>query len=122
MPFVYAERNLYRAAKHGLAAELAWPNDSGVSPRLRNARELVLELVAVAESALVRRGVDAAEAGHLLDVIRQRALTRCTGAAAQRRLVARYERDLPRSHALARMVEDYLALSESGLPVHRWRL
>ncbi|HET8939330.1 MAG TPA: glutamate-cysteine ligase family protein [Polyangiales bacterium] len=121
-PFAYAERNLYRAAKHGLEAELAWPASIAPSPRIRNARELVLDLVPLAEAALVRHGVEAAEAAQLLAIIRERALTGKTGANAQRRLLARYESDLPRPAALARMVEDYLALSNSEQPVHTWKL
>ena len=121
-PFAYAERNLYRAAKHGLDADLAWPAAQAPSPRIRNARELVIELLPVAQQALVQHGVDATEAAHLLGVIRERVVTGNTGAAAQRRLVARYEPQLPRAQALARMVEDYLALSGSGVPVHAWQL
>jgi gamma-glutamyl:cysteine ligase YbdK (ATP-grasp superfamily) len=121
-PFVYAERNLYQAAKHGLAAELAWPSLEAPSPRRRDARELVLELVPLAYAALVRHGVDATEAAQLLGVIRERAITGHTGAAAQRRLVERHERSVPRAQALARMVEDYLVLSESEQPVHAWNI
>jgi hypothetical protein len=121
-PFAYAERNLYRAAKNGLDAELAWPAPIAPSPRIRSARELVLELAPLAEAALVRHGVEPAEAAQLLAVIRERALTGKTGANAQRRLLARYEHELPRPAALARMVEDYLNLSNSEQPVHTWKL
>jgi gamma-glutamyl:cysteine ligase YbdK (ATP-grasp superfamily) len=121
-PFAYAERNLYRAAKHGLDAELAWPAASAPSPRIRSARELVLELVPLAQAALVQHGVDATEAEQLLEVIRERARTGQTGAYAQRHLLDRHERTLPRERALARMVEDYLALSDSEQPVHTWQL
>lgn len=121
-PFAYAERNLYRAAKHGLEAELSWPASKAPSPRIRNARELVVSLLPLAQAALVQHGVDASEAAALLSIIRQRAVTGRTGATAQRRLVERYEKDLGRAEALARMVEDYLALSQSEVPVHAWSL
>ena len=121
-PFAYAERNLYLAAKHGLDAELAWPAPIAPSPRIRSARELVLDLVPLAEAALVRHGVEPEEAARMLAIIRERALTGKTGASAQRRLLARYEHEMPRPQALARMVEDYLALSGSEMPVHTWKL
>jgi hypothetical protein len=121
-PFAYAERNLYRAAKHGLEAELAWPAPVAPSPRIRKARDLVLELVPLAEAALLRQGVAAAEVTRLMSVIRERALTGRTGAYAQRQLLARHERDHARPEALARVVEDYLALSSSEAPVHTWSL
>ena len=122
MPFAFAERNLYRAAKHGLEAELAWPSRPAPSPRVRKARELVLELVPLARAALVRHGVDDTEAEALLNVIRERALSGQTGAEAQRSLVAHHERGLPRAAALARMVDDYMPLCASDVPVHRWQL
>ena len=37
-------------------------------------------------------------------------------------VLERYERDMPRARALASMLNEYLPLSESNTPVHRWRL
>jgi hypothetical protein len=121
-PFTYAERNMYRAARHGLDAELAWPTKLAPSPKARSARALVLELLPLAEAALVQHGVDPSEAKHWLSVIQERAISGRTGAVVQRELVSRHERTLPRDRALARMLEDYLPLSWSDLPAHRWRL
>jgi len=119
-PFEYAQRNLYRAAKDGLQAQLAWPAASAPSPRMHRARDLVLSLLPLAEAALVQHGVDAEEATDLLAIIRERVQSGQTGAAVQRKLVERYERDMPRDEALARMLGDYLPLSSGELPVHRW--
>jgi gamma-glutamyl:cysteine ligase YbdK (ATP-grasp superfamily) len=121
-PFAYAERNMYRAAKHGLAAELAWPTKLAPSPRARQAKELVLELLPLAEAALLRHGVAAEEARALLTIIEERTLSGQTGALAQQKLLARFEADLPREAALARMLETYLPLSWGDEPVHRWAL
>lgn len=120
LPFAYAKRNLYRAAKFGLNAELAWPAKPAPSPRCRAAREVLLELLPMAEAALVRHGVDAAEAAERMTVIRERVECGRTGAALQRALVAHHERKLTRPEALARMLEDYVACSWSHQPVHRW--
>jgi gamma-glutamyl:cysteine ligase YbdK (ATP-grasp superfamily) len=121
-PFEYVERNMYRAATHGLSAMLAWPGSSAPSPRMHRARDLVLALLPLAEAALIQHGVDGAEVTPLLEIIRQRAQSGQTGAAAQRSMVERYERDLPRAEALAHMLEEYLPLSAGDVPVHRWRL
>jgi hypothetical protein len=121
-PFAYVERNLYRAAKHGLHAELAWPSPNAPSPRALVARQLVLELLPLAEAALVQQGVDADEASELLGIVRARAESGQTGSAAQQALVARHGRELPRSQALAHMLEDYLPLSAADAPVHTWQL
>jgi hypothetical protein len=120
LPFAYAKRNLYRAAKLGLSAELAWPARPAPSPRPRVAREVLLELLPMAEAALLRHGVAASEASDLLGIIRARAESGRTGAALQRGLVQLHERDVPRPEALARMLRDYVTCSWSGEPVHRW--
>jgi hypothetical protein len=122
IPFPYVERSFYRAAKYGLAADIAWPVSSGISPRIRPARELVLELVPVAEEALVRHGVYKAEAAELLNVIRERAQCGRTGAQVQRGLVAAADGGEGRARALARMVEEYQPMCETDVPVHRWKL
>lgn len=123
LPFVFAERNMYRAAKHGLQAELAWPSQRAPSPRPVNARQLVLDLLPLTEAALIQHGVDAEEARELLSIIRGRAESGQTGAMVQQTLVAKYEtQGLSRANALAEMLESYLAFAESDQPVHRWQL
>jgi len=121
-PFAWVEQNLYSAAKHGLDAQLAWPSHRGPSPRLCRAREIVLELLPIAEKGLVRHGVDRDEAADLLAIVKERAESGQTGAAVQRRWVTRFEHDLPRPRALARMVGEYLPRSAEDVPVHRWQL
>jgi gamma-glutamyl:cysteine ligase YbdK (ATP-grasp superfamily) len=122
LPFAWAEQNLYSAAKHGLDAQIAWPSHRGPSPHLRRASDVVLELLPIAEKGLVRHGVDRDEAADLLAIVKERAESGQTGSAVQRAWVSRFERDLPRPRALARMVGEYLPRSEGELPVHRWRL
>lgn len=113
-PFAYAEQNLYRAAKHGLAAELFWPAERAPAPRLRSARELVLELLPIAASGLVEAGVQVEQVRELLALIEARVRSGRTGAAVQCELVREHDRDL------SAMVERYLAHSCGELPVHRW--
>jgi hypothetical protein len=120
--FGWAEQNLYSAAKHGLEAQLAWPSASRPSPRVQRARELVLELLPIAEAALVKHGVQRAEAAELLGIVRERATTGQTGATVQRLWVERFEHDLPRPAAIARMLEEYVPRCAEELPVHRWSL
>lgn len=120
-PFGLVEQNAYSAAKHGLAAQIAWPS-AGDAPRQYRARDLVLELLPLAERALVQHGVDSALAEELLTIVRERAESGQTGAVVQRRWVERFERDLPRDKALARMLDEYIPHCESELPVHRWSL
>jgi hypothetical protein len=120
-PFEYIERNMYRAAKHGLHAELAWPSERAPSPRPVIARQLLLELLPLAAAALIEHGVEDSEARSWLELVRARAQNGQTGSKVQQALVARHA-GLARDEALARMVEAYVELSESGAPVHTWKL
>ena len=123
-PFSYAEQNLYLAAKNGLSAELSWPSARAPSPRTRPARDLVLELLPIAEAGLVGGGVDQNEARELLGIVRERVTTGRTGAVVQRAFVERHEQrhGAGREAALRALVEWYLEWSWRDLPVHRWPL
>jgi gamma-glutamyl:cysteine ligase YbdK (ATP-grasp superfamily) len=121
-PFAYAEQNLYLAARHGLSAELSWPSERAPSPRPKKARDLVLELLPIAEAGLVRAGVAADEAHELLGVVRERVELGRTGAAVQREFVDRHEAEhgTGRKDALRALVEWYLDWSQRDVPIHRW--
>jgi gamma-glutamyl:cysteine ligase YbdK (ATP-grasp superfamily) len=120
LPFERADHGFYRAAQHGLSAELSWPSGHRDQMRTLPAAELVPELVPTARQGLVQAGVAAAEADLLLEVICARAASGQTGAAWQRATLAALEQDHDREHALAMMLERYLGCAETGLPVHTW--
>jgi hypothetical protein len=122
MPFERADHGFYRAAQHGLAAELCWPmRDHGRLMTLP-AAELVPHLLPCAHAGLVEAGVAAAEADHLLGVIAGRAATGQTGAVWQRRTLAALQPRLGREGAPAAMLQRYLEHAATGQPVHTWRL
>jgi hypothetical protein len=116
--FERAEHGFYRAAQHGLAAELSWP--AGGRVRTVPAAELVPELLPVARQGLLDAGVAAAEADLLLGVIGARVASGQTGAAWQRAALAAAERGRDRERALAVMLEGYLSRAATGQPVHTW--
>jgi hypothetical protein len=120
LTFGHARRNFYEAARHGLEAELLWPEAVAPSPRGSPARELARRLLPVARDGLVGAGVDAAEAEAWLAIIQGRLDSGLTGAVWQRRV---FERALGRSSApesLRFMLQRYLELSEADAPVHTW--
>jgi hypothetical protein len=118
--FGHARRNFYEAARHGLAAELLWPEAVAPSPRSVSARELAERLLPVARQGLVSGGVEAAEADAWLALIAGRVANGITGAVWQRNAYAcALEQHSPR-RALGVMLERYLALSEADAPVHTW--
>jgi gamma-glutamyl:cysteine ligase YbdK (ATP-grasp superfamily) len=120
LPFAIAEWNFYRAAQHGVDARLAWPAALAPSPVERPVTELAAELLPVAEEGLESLGVDHHEATRLLRVIRERALSRQTGARWMRAGLDRARRIHGMPGALADVVEGYVKRASTGRPVHEW--
>jgi hypothetical protein len=120
LSFERAEHGFYRAAQHGLAAELTWPIGDNGGLRTLPAAELVPELLPAARQGLVAGGVAATEADPLLGVIAARVRSGQTGAVWQRRLLAALEPRLGRERALAAMLERYLQYAATDQPVHTW--
>lgn len=119
-PFEYAAWNFYRAAQHGLDAELLWPSELAPSPTTMKARTLVSRFLPVAARGLQALGVDGDEVTRLLAVIAGRLETGQTGARWQRAAFDRCLATRPRREALACMMEGYIAHALSGCPVHEW--
>jgi Glutamate-cysteine ligase family 2(GCS2) len=122
MPFARTHRNFFRAARHGLDAELDWLVGPDREAATIPAGTLCRRLLPEAAAALDRAGVDRGEIDRLLGVIEARLATRQTGAAWQRGMVAALEPDLGRDLALARMLAHYQELVSSGEPVHTWSI
>ncbi len=119
LSFERADHGFYRAAQHGLAAELTWPSGPH-QVRTAAAATLVPELLPAARHGLVGAGVAEAEADRLLGVIGARATTGQTGAAWQRAALAAAEPGRSREQALTVMLDQYLACAATGQPVHTW--
>ncbi len=120
LPFEAAHHDFYRAAQHGLDAELTWPPEPGAAPVAVPARKLVLRLLPLARQGLLEAGVEPDDVEPLLEILAARAESGLTGAAWQRRTLATLETRMDRDQALAGMFERYLAVAASGEPVHRW--
>ncbi len=122
-PFACAERNFYRAAQRGRAAELLWPLDPGQPPRPVPAGELLPALVERAHRGLQSAGVEAGEIRAHLQTFTARVTSGLTGAQWQRRCLADLElrRLAPdRPQAVALMLKRYMAHAATGRPVHTW--
>jgi len=120
LPFERADHNFYRAAQHGLSAQLTWPTGQRDRTRTVAAGRLIAEVVPAARQGLVAAGVAAEEADGLLEVISARVATGQTGAVWQRTTLAAAEQRHDRERALAVMLDRYLRYSRTGLPVHTW--
>jgi hypothetical protein len=122
LTFKHARRNFYQAASHGLEAELLWPRTGGYAAAPRPARELVADLLPLAESGLLSAGVNANEAKSWLGIIEQRLQCNQTGAAWQDAVVDQLSQTLDRPTALRTMLQRYIQNAEGGEPVCRWKI
>jgi gamma-glutamyl:cysteine ligase YbdK (ATP-grasp superfamily) len=122
LPFEQARQNFYRAAQSGLDANIAWPDGPGAGLHSESAERMIPRLLPLARSGLAEAGIEDNEIDELLAVIAERCARRQTGASWQRRVLSNLDDRLERRRALAVMLERYMALSESGEPVHTWPL
>jgi len=120
LPFAYARRNFYEAARRGLDAVLFWPSPHAPSPHPLPVAELIPMLLPIARDGLREAGVDDDEIDTLLAVFAERATRRMTGARWQRRQLEALGTGKPTQEALAAMLELYLQRAASGSPVHEW--
>jgi len=121
-PFWCAEYNFYRAAKHGLDADLLWPPGPFQAPVDTSVAILIRDMVPVAEEGLAVMGVESGEIKRLLDIIRGRLDTGINGSRWQSRILEQLEPQRSRTEALGRLLELYLERGASGCPVHEWDL
>jgi hypothetical protein len=122
LPFEHAHRNFYRAAQQGLDATLLWPSREPPSPRPIGAGDLLPLLLPTARQGLLAGGVEEAEAAQWLGILEARIASGQTGARWQRRALAELEQDLSRGEALGVLVTRYRRESETGRPVHEWKV
>jgi hypothetical protein len=120
LPFEHANWSFYRAAQHGLDAELLWPSVRAPSPTQVRAREVVRSLLPLAREALLDAGVDSVEVDRLLGVFEARVESGRTGARYQRRVLDRLAPRMGRERAAVAMLERYMERSATGEPVHTW--
>jgi len=117
MSFQAAHENFVAGARHGIGAEVYWPQVGHV----RAAELVVRKLLPRAAAGLALWGVSDAESGRLLDIVERRCLRGANGATWQTAEVHRRERaGESREAALHGMLSRYLDGMHSNEPVHTW--
>src|SRR5215208_4164072 len=119
MSFSAASENFAAGVRHGIAAEVYWPQIGQVS-----VVELVVrKLLPLAADGLRLWEVDEAEIGRLLDIIERRCVGAVNGATWQTATVVNRERDgSSRADALRSMLAAYVDEMHSNEPVHTWEV
>jgi len=108
LPFEAARANFYTAAKHGMGAEIAWFDGAS-----RPVRDVLAELVPLAEQGLREQGVSEELIERYLDIVSMRVASGRNGAAWQLAHYAKYG-------DVFQLTADYLEHQRSGMPVHQW--
>ena len=118
MSFSAAEENFHAGAREGIDARVYWPGLGEVPV----AELVVRRLLPLAHEGLERWGLDAGDAGRLLDVIERRCVTLRNGAAWQAQMFHHlYNRKgMDRPEALREMTRRYREHMHSNEPVHGW--
>ena len=122
MPFRYAEKNFYRAAKHGLDAQLIWPNPQRGRLEERPVVQLLQCLLPIAEDGLAKLGVCSTEIQSQLQLVRHSLEEKTNGARWQILSYRHLKRRLNREEALQKLVERYYDYSSKNIPVYQWSL
>jgi hypothetical protein len=119
MSFQAAQENFVSGIRHGINAEVYWPQVGQV-----HVTELVVrKLLPMAAEGLRQWEADAAEIGRLLDIIERRCLRTANGSTWQVAEVARREQaGASRQEALQGMLASYLPHMHSNEPVHTWEV
>lgn len=121
MSFEAASDNFYTAAREGIEAKLYWPRYRADVP----VTELIVrELLPLARRGLQRWDLDDHDTERFLDVVEERALTGQNGASWQIATFQRLrdEEDLDPYEATLELTRRYQQLSETGDPVHTWKV
>ena len=117
MSFQAASENFVAGARHGIAAEMYWPQVG----HLRAGELVVRKLLPRAAEGLALWGVSDAESGRLLDIVERRCLKGANGATWQTAEVVRREKaGDSRAEALRGMLGRYIDGMHSNEPVHTW--
>ncbi len=122
LPFAMAEYNFYRAAQHGMGAELVWPSPGQSGYTLQPIVRIIETLLPVAQAGLDAIGIARAESERYLQIIERRLQSGQNGAVWQQKMLARLGETMPRREALHEMLEHFLTNSMTNQPVAEWRV
>jgi gamma-glutamyl:cysteine ligase YbdK (ATP-grasp superfamily) len=122
LPFHMAEYNFYRAAQHGLEAQLVWPEVDQYGCIEQSVAGIIERKLPLAKQGLLSIGVDENECDHYLGVIERRLAANRTGASWQMDMLHQLEASGNREQALHQMLEAYISNSHDNAPVAEWSL
>lgn len=118
MAFDDAKMNFFRAARHGLDAQFQW-----LDGQSHSAPALILDhLLPLARQGLIKAQVATEDIDKYLDIVKERAKTRQTGASWIIKSLSAMESSTSNVTRQRRLTSAMLAREKKGEPVHRWSI
>jgi len=120
IPFQFANYNFYRSAKNGLDATILWPQNYQNKPVEVPIKNVIDDMLLVANDGLNSLGVSCEERDKYLQIIQKRLSVGVTGGSWAKNTLKHLRQSLPNDKACEKMLELYYANQLEGLPVSEW--
>ena len=120
IPFRFAEYNFYRAAKKGLDATILWPQKYQNKPQEIPIKNVIDDMLQVAEDGLAKLNVVREERDKFLNIIRRRLAVGITGAAWKKQTLRHLRKTMDNNKACAQMLDRYFINQMGGQPISEW--
>lgn len=120
IPFRFAEYNFYRAAKSGLDATILWPQNYQNKPVEVPIKNIIDDMLNVANDGLSKLKVDRDERDKYLNIIQRRLSTGITGASWSKNTLRHLRKSMNNEDACAKLLDIYFANQMDGRPVSEW--
>ena len=119
-PFRFAEYNFYRAAKRGLKATILWPQNYQNKPVEVPIKNVIDDMLQVANDGLSQLGVDLAERTKYLNIIQRRLALGVTGATWTQETLRCLRKSMNNDKACAKLLDIYFENQMEGRPISEW--
>jgi gamma-glutamyl:cysteine ligase YbdK (ATP-grasp superfamily) len=120
IPFRFAEYNFYRAAQNGLDATILWPQNYQNKPVEVPIRNVIDEMLQVANDGLSALNVELTERDKFLTIIQRRLSKNVNGASWTKKTVKHLRKSMSNEKACAAMLDRYFENQMAGQPVSEW--
>ena len=120
IPFQFAKYNFYRAAKNGLDATILWPQNYQNKPVEVPIKNVIDDMLLVANDGLSSLGVEREERDKYLQIIQRRLSTGVTGGSWAKNTLRHLRKSLSNDQACATLLEIYYQNQLAGHPISEW--
>ena len=120
IPFRFAEYNFYRAAKKGMNATILWPQNYQNKPVEVPIKNVIDDMLMVANDGLSKLGVDRKERDKYLQIIQRRLACGVNGATWTKETLKHLRRSMSNDKACEVLLDRYFENQMGGNPINEW--